>query len=465
MKVAKSDLFWNYGASFMRIASGAIVLPLILRMLSTEDVGLWGIMVGLYAVIVLFDFGFSQTFSRSITYIFTGATELVSEGIGTLKEGGDIHYPLLKGTIKAMKSYYAAVSILMFILLFTGGYWFVERLLADYAGDRDTARIAWYLYGILLCYQFYTFYYDTLLVGRGMIKRSKQIIVISQSLHIIIAPVLLLSGFGIISMVISQSIATIVNKTLANRAFYDTETKENLAKVKSENWIKIFKTIWFAAYKTGLGNLSVVFTNKMLALFGALYISLSAMGSYNTLSKMVVDMTFTLALVWFGTYSPKLIQERARNSMIEVKRLYIKAQFIVLGVFVVIATGVILFGDWGVKLIGSATTFLDYRLMLLLFFTSLLDAFTVLSTSILLSRNTVPHYKSQVITAVVTIVALLVSLRYTNYGVVNLIVVPLVTQLAYQYWRWTYMVYKELNIKFADYTGFLAHLPKNMGIR
>ncbi len=152
------------------------------------------------------------------------------------------------------------------------------------------------LYGLLLCYQFYTFYYDALLVGRGMIKRSKQIIVFSQSIHIIVAPILLISGFGIISMVISQSLATLVNRTLANFSFYDRETKSNLLKVKSDNWKILIKTLWITAYKSGLSNLSGVFTNKMLAIFGGLYIPLSMMGSYSPLSKTVVDITFTLSL-------------------------------------------------------------------------------------------------------------------------------------------------------------------------
>lgn len=448
----------------MRLASGLIVLPLILRMLPREDVGLWGIMFGLYAMIQLLDFGFYQTFSRAITYIFSGATELKPEGLSPVGESGDINYPLLKGTLKSMKSYYTGASIILIIILFTGGYWYIERLLAGYSGDKNIARVEWYFYGVLLCYQFYTYYYDGLLMGRGMIKKSKQIIVLSQCVHVLVAPILLLSGFGILSMVISQTLATIVNKTLARRAFYDNEIKSNLLKTKAEDWKKIIKILWVTAYKSGLSNLSGIFTNRMLAILGALYIPLSAMGSYNTLSKQVVDLTFTLALVWFATYNPKLIQERVTNSLGEVKRIYIKGQFIIISAFAFIATGVILFGDWGIKLINSPTTFIDTKLMILLFVASLFEALTSLSTSVLLSRNAVPHYRAQSITALITVVVLLITLKYTKLGVVALIVVPFATQLVYQHWRWTLMVMKELNVKFADYGNFLGDLPRNLGL-
>jgi len=449
----------------MRVASGVIVLPLILRMLSSEDAGLWGVMMSLYGMIILLDFGFNITFTRAVTYIFSGATELKAEGLSPVHETGLINYPLLKGALKAMRSYYAGISVLLIIILFTGGYWYIEKVLDAYTGDKDVARIAWYFYLIYICYQFYTYYYDALLMGRGMIKRSKQIIVLSQTVNIIIAPILLLSGFGLISMVISQSVMAIVNRTLAKRAFYDAETRSNLLKAKAEDWKKIIRTLWVTAYKSGLSNLSGVFTNRMLAMFGALFIPLTTMASYGTLSKQVADITFTLSMVWFSTYYPKLTQERVMNSLNEVKRIYIKAQFITVGVFVFIAAGVLVFGEWTIQIIRSSTPFLDSGLMALLFFAALLEALTSVSISVLLSRNVVPYYKAQSVTARVTVAVLLLTLKFTNLGVTALIVVPLVTQLVYQHWRWTLMVIEELDIKLNDYISFIGDLPRNLGLK
>ncbi len=94
MNISKADLFWNYGATFMRVASGVIVLPVILRMLPAEDVGLWSIMIGLNSMIYLLDFGFYQTFSRAITYIFSGAQSLLKEGFVPIVNNKEVNYPL-----------------------------------------------------------------------------------------------------------------------------------------------------------------------------------------------------------------------------------------------------------------------------------------------------------------------------------------------------------------------------------
>ena len=450
MNTGRTDLLWNYAASFMRLASAMIILPLILRLLPDEEVGLWNVMIGLNAMIYLLDFGFFQTFSRAVTYIFSGAKELRGEGLGKTNEDGSIDYSLLKGTLSSMRVYYAGVAIFLVILLFTGGYFYIEKLLDGYSGNIENARIAWYLYGILLSYQFYTYFYDALLVGRGMIKRSRQIIVFSQCTHIILASAMLIMGFGIISMVCGQTLATILNRMLSRRAFYDKETKTKLRTSKQTSWVSILKTLWKTAYKSGLANLSLVFTNKMLTLIGGLFIPLAVLGSYG-ITKQIADLTYTLSLIWFMTFLPKLTQNRLLGKEGEVKRIYIKSQYIALGVFTVLSASVVVLGPWALRIIKSNTPLLESDMLIILFLASLFEALTFLSTSVLVSKNTVPHYKAQMTTAVATIVILLAVLKYTTLGVLALILVPLTVQLIYQHWKWTYVVIRDLKIKPADY--------------
>ncbi|HBY01995.1 MAG TPA: hypothetical protein DEG92_05565 [Rikenellaceae bacterium] len=445
MKIGRTDLLWNYGASFMRVASALVVLPLILKMLPREEMGLWSVMISLNSMIYLLDFGFFPTFSRSITYIFSGATTLQAEGFKPLEKDLPVHYPLLKGMIKSMRNFYAGVAVALVILLFTAGIWYIESILQNFTGDIFKARLAWYCYGLLLSYQFYTYFYDAMLVGRGMVKRSKQIIVFSQSLHIVTASILLISGMGIMSMVIGQTIATIINRFLAYRTFYDVTTKEELKKADAENWREILKKIWTTAYKSGLSGLSWIFTNRILALLGALFIPLSVMGDYG-LSKQIADVIYTLSVVWFVTFYPKLTQNRIQERIDEVKRVYIKALYIAVAVFAVCTSGVLLLGEWGLDLINSKTHFIEWPLLLVLFVATLFDAFTYISTSVLLSRNEVPHYKAQVITAIITVIILLAALQLSSYRVAALVLVPFACQLLYNHWRWTGMVWLELGV-------------------
>jgi len=463
MKVTRADLLWNYGATFMRVASALIILPLILRMLPIQEVGLWTVMIGLNSMINLLDFGFFQTFSRAVTYIYSGAQTLVKEGFVPIKGDKPINYSLLKGLLGAMARFYGYVSLLLLVLLSTGGVWYIGRLLEGYSGDDLIARIAWFGYGLLLCYQFFTFYYDAALVGRGMIKRSRQIIVFSNTLHIVVSSVLLLSGMGILSMVAGQTVATIVNRSLARRALYDKQTKISLAEEKGEGWKRILKTLFHTASRNGLASLSWIFTNRMLAIIGALYIPLETMASYG-ISKQITDITITLSAAWFFTYYPKLTGEQIRNSVLQVKRIYIKAQIITVAVFIIAVFATIPFGNHILGLIGSSTFLLPANLLALLFGASLLEALTQLSTSVLMSRNEVPHYISQSITALVATILLLASLRFFNGGIIALIAVPMASQVAYQHWKWTSKLVRELKIGVMDYLNGLKAVYKSIPV-
>ncbi len=483
LRVTKGDVLWNYGATFMRVASALVVLPLILRMLPEEEVGLWTVMIGLNSMIYLLDFGFFQTFSRAVTYIFSGAKSLEREGFKPVEPGSPVSYGLLNGVLKAMRRFYGAVSLVLLLILVTGGVWYINRLLTGFSGDAETAKVAWFSYGLLLCYQFYTYYYDALLVGRGMIKKSRQIIVFSQSLHIVISSILLIFGIGIISMVVGQSVATLVNRALARRAFYDPDVTRRLKESGSEHsesehsesehsesehsvsmeWRSILKTLFNTAYKSGLASLSWIFTNRMLAIIGALYIPLSTMASYG-ITKQITDITITLSAVWFATYYPKLTGEQIRNSIGEVKRIYIKAQIIALAVFIAVTLTVVFAGEPLLIFIGSSTTLLPMNLMLLLFVASLFESLTQLSTSVLMSRNEVPHYKAQMLTAITALLVMVLALRFSDGGVTLLVVIPFAAQLVYQHWRWTLKVWRELGVGAADYLSGIKSVYKSIPI-
>lgn len=441
MKLGRRDLLWNYGASFMRVASALIILPLILKMLSPEDYGLWSIMLSIKAVTELLDFGFSPTFSRAVTYVYSGAKSIKAEGFDPVVPGSETDYSLLGGLIKAVKRFYGSVAVLLLIFLASAGLFYLEHIIEGYSGDSTMARISWYSYGALLCYQFYTYYYDSMLVGRGMIKRARQIIVLSQSLHIIVASVLLSLGYGIISMVAGQVVSITVNRILAYKAFYDRETKSKLALSVPAEWKDTLKNLWNTAYKSGLTGLSWIVSNRMLAAFAGLYIPLSVIGDYG-LSKQVAEITYTLSVVWFVTFYPKITQHKISNNISQLRRMYFKSLLVAFGVFLLCISGALLLGDTLLDFIGSKTRFIETWLMIALMLSALLDGFTYISTSVLLAGNEVPHYKAQLITALLTVLILFIFLHFTDYGLVAIVLVPLGCNLVYNHWRWATVVIK-----------------------
>ena len=98
MRITKVDLTWNFAATFLKIASAAVLLPFILKMMPAEMVGIWTIFITITAFSSLLDFGFAPSFTRNITYVFSGVKELKKNGFETIGDQDKaIDYGLLKG--------------------------------------------------------------------------------------------------------------------------------------------------------------------------------------------------------------------------------------------------------------------------------------------------------------------------------------------------------------------------------
>ena len=81
IEITKKDIAWSYIANIFSIASGIIVLPVILNRLDAEEVGLNYIMLTISSLVSLLDFGFAPQFGRNFTYVNSGVQSLRKEGI------------------------------------------------------------------------------------------------------------------------------------------------------------------------------------------------------------------------------------------------------------------------------------------------------------------------------------------------------------------------------------------------
>jgi hypothetical protein len=130
MQITKKDVLWNYAATFLKIASSALLLPFILKMMPSQMVGIWSIFMTITAFASMLDFGFNPSFSRNVTYVFTGVKSLKTHGHESINSSiGTVDYGLLKGLIKAMRWWYSRMAVIVFVLLATFGTWYIHKVL------------------------------------------------------------------------------------------------------------------------------------------------------------------------------------------------------------------------------------------------------------------------------------------------------------------------------------------------
>ena len=450
MKIGRQDIIWNYAATFLKIGSSVLLLPFILRMMSTEMVGVWTIFMTITAFVNMFDFGFNPSFTRNVTSVFSGVKKLQKEGYEEINNKiTTIDFGLLKGLILSMRWFYVRVSIIIFLFMATVGTYYIVNVLKKYNGDISEVYISWIVLIILNTYRVFTFYYDALLLGKGLVKRSKQIQIIGQSAYLIIASLLIIYGYGLLAIVSAQSISIIIVRLLSHRSFYNLELKNQIRSTTAKGKKEVLNAIYPNAIKVGLTSIGAFLTGRASIIIGSLYLSLDQIASYGITIQFIAIIA-ALGGTYLSTYNPKIVKFQVEKNNTAIKELFLKGQILLFLTYLFCGLGLILLGNWTLNFIGSKTSLISQSFIALALIISFLESNHAMAASILLTKNEVPFFKAALLSGIATIIFLYIFLDLASLGVLAIILAPGIVQLLYQNWKWPMIVYSDLKISLKD---------------
>lgn len=449
MQIKKIDVLWNYTATFLKIAASAILLPVILRALPAQDVGVWSIFSSISALIFLLDFGFNSSFARNVTYIFSGVQSLKKEGFNTTPLKSEVNYSLLNATIKTMRWFYSRVSILLLLILLTGGSYYIHVILKGYVGDKTEVVTAWILFCLINTYNLYTLYYDALLEGRGLVKISKQIIILGNIIYLIVGTALVWGGFGLVALVLAQLISVVVIRILSYRTFFTNEIKKNLSTSDKVSKDYILQAVYPNAVKYGLTSLGGFMIQKSSVFIGSIFLALTAIASFG-LTKQLIDIIIAVANITLATYLPQITNLRVEGNLKRIKDIYIKGILVSNFIFISGALFVNFFGQCILEFLNSNTKLVSSDIILAMTFSALIGLNAGISGAVISTRNEIPFVKPSIFSGLATIVVLLVIFNFTNWGLFGMALAPGIIDLCYQGWKWPLVVYQELKITGKD---------------
>ena len=234
--ITKKDVLWGYIAQFFNIGAGILLLPVILKLLPADILGVWYIFLTISSLVQMIDFGFQPTFTRNVAYVFSGAVKLQAKGL----DKGQTHldhpnYPLLKNMISVMKRFYGGISLLVIFLLLTAGSWYIDDRTNHIAANEEI-MISWFIYTTSTVLNLYYSYYNALLVGRGLVKENNQLIIITRSTYLVLAALGLIAGYGLIAVATANFLSIIINRLVAIHFFYRNGLRKILPKQQKKNY-------------------------------------------------------------------------------------------------------------------------------------------------------------------------------------------------------------------------------------
>ncbi len=465
VEITKKDVTWSYVAKLFQIGSGLVTLPLILRLLTTEEVGMNYLMLTVSSIVGLMDFGFSPQFGRNFTYVNSGARRLCREGVEE-ERGGSIDWHLLSVLISTARFVYRRLSVLALIVMLTFGTGYIWYLTEGFTNVNNSLYI-WILYSFSTYFNIYFSYYSSLLTGSGMIRESSQAAILSKSAYLVLCTLFLLLGWGLFAVVAANFIAPFVQRYVSYRAYFKPELKARLAEqtVTRKDIRETFSIIWFNAKKLGINFIGAYAVNKMGMFIIGFFLPLATIGSYGLLTQLTTIVS-GIANTMFVTYLPKVSNCRVTGDRPMLKRTISFSMVVGQIIMLAGALGIIFVAPYLLELIKSQTM-LPSRLICVLYLVIVaLELNHSEFASVISTENKIPYVVPSLVSGGVIVLLTFIALKFTTLGLLGVVLVQGIVQAAYNNWRWPLWVFRELDMSISEFygTGFDSILKTVSGL-
>ena len=449
--LSKKDVVWGYFAQFFSLATGLITLPLILNMLSTEEIAMNYLMITIGSLVSLFDFGFAPQFGRNITYIFSGAQELRKEGIETSSTSNEVNYRLLATMIHTARYVYRRIGFIVLFVMLTFGTLYIAKATNGFS-IVNNSLIIWVVYSFSTFFNIYYSYYSSLLLGKGLIKESKQASVYTSLLKIILTFAFIYGGLGLLGVALANLISPFANRFISYFYFFtqDLKCKISSYKISNSEKIELFKIIWYNSKKLGLVFLGSYAISKLGMFLAGLFLSPGEVASYGLMLQLI-GIISGIASTLFSVYQPKFAELRVQNKNELLIRNFAFTQNVFHIFFILGAAFLVLCGPPLLTIIGSNAVLPSTFILVFYSIIMLLEGNHSNFATFIVTKNSIPFVKPSLIGGAAIGIGSYLSLQFTSLGILGLVLVQGLSQIVYANWKWPLVVCREFHISFPSF--------------
>lgn len=440
------------------------VLPLILKRFSPGDVVLWYLFSTIISLQSLADFGFRQTFSRLISYAFTGAKNIdvfTKDQSEDKDHSNEPNKPLLNSIISSMKFIYLWLALIAFVAMGLLGSWSMVKPI----GEASSVAMAWYSWLIILlvsCVSFYGKLYMNFLEGLNKIAVVRRIETLTSTGSICSSIVVLFVAPSLLNLVIVNQFWVLI---VTLRDWYLCRTTNDGLYLKVSKKLPfdsaIFKKIWHPAWRSGVsGIMSVGLTN----LTGIIYAQMGSTGAVASylLALRIINQIKEISMAPFYSKLPVLAMLRVKkdmHSLISVIRrgMLLSHLIFILGFVIVGLSSNIL-----LHLIHSKVEFVSQLLWILLGFAFFVQRYGAMHIQVYISTNHIISHIADGVSGVLYIVSGLILSRYI--GVYAIPVSMLIGYLGFYAWYAARYSYQSINIGFWKLEKQTSMIPLFIGL-
>ena len=293
------------------------VLPLVIKQFAPGDVVLWYLFSTIITIQSLADFGFRQTFSRVISYAFSGAVDIgVFNNTNSKTNANNYNeapnLPLLNSIVATMKHIYLRLTAIIFVLMVIFGTWTMFKPVQS-AANISQAWWGWVVVLLVSCISFYGKIYMNFLEGLFKIALVRRVETLTSLGSILTSIAVLIWSPTLLNLVIVNQLWVLI---VTFRDWYLCKTfdgKFYLSVSKPESFNKeIFTKIWPSAWRSGISGLMSIGLTNVTGLIYAQVGSTAGIASY-LLALRIINQVRDISMAPFYSKLPLLAMLRAKR--------------------------------------------------------------------------------------------------------------------------------------------------------
>ena len=441
LEVWHSAVSWSLAVAALRAAGFLLVLPLALRRLSADELGLWYLYASIAEFCAFAELGLGLIIGRSASYFMAGVERLPAHGLLLSQASAERRAPNtdgLAGLLALGRHVYQRIVAPLVVVILTAGLFIVRYKMRALSGEQTLNLLTYGLFALATLLSISSSYWPQFLAGIGQVRLGQRALLLGLVLNYVVAAVCLLLGLGIVSLALGQLVLALVNFAYSRR-----QVLIILPGITSMSRVTIALTeLWPGAWRSLMTSLGANMCCQGTLLVCGIVSSLSTTASYGLSLKLAL-VVHGFSSVWLGVRLPHIARARAAGDIavaIDLVKGTVSRSF---ATYALGVTSVLFVAPSILGLMKSRTPALPTPLLAALLAVIGLDVLVGFHSAVIISANRFPHLAVYFVTGLATI-ALAFGLG-SRFGVAGIIAAPVIAQVACVYWWIPRRCWSELN--------------------
>ena len=433
----RSPVLWTGMVTLLRTGGFFLVLPIVLRRIPSEELGMWYVFLGIATFSGIVELGFAPNISRFASYFLGGAATPRSLGIDHADaEKGEINFAGLAGLAQMARSLYPKIGAAMgLVMTVGGGTWLYFHFGAKFWNLHVAP--AYFLYASGMTANMYGLFWMNFLVGVNRVRQGQQIFAVGLVMNYLICAVGLLAGAGLYALALGQIVLALFPRWMACRIV----NRDFLSKSSTPLPVS-WRDLWPMTWRCGLGGFASWLALPVTTLICAQVVGLADTARYG-LSLQLAMMLHGLSSSWLAVTWPRIGVMRTRKEYPQIRRLIAERLSLTLGSYLLGAVVAWWFAPQALHLFKSKTDFLPPMTLARLLGVVCVDLVIGICNAILLSGNHVPNLQASMITGVLA-AGFALTLGHA-FGIVGIVLAPACAQLLFNLWWTPWLCWRDLH--------------------